>query len=304
VGEDGSREREDGSREREDGSREREDGSREREDGTQTRGAIRRLLDKHDHRPTKTYGQNFLADPNIVRKLIDTAELTPESQVLEIGAGTGTMTAVIAEQAGTVIAYEVDESLSPILSETVGNLENVELRFEDASNLDLGSVLGEGEWTLIANLPYNVGTGIVLDTLQNEPRVSRIVVMVQREVADRLLADAGSKIYGLPSVTTGLHAKGRLAFSVPRQVFEPIPRVDSAVILLDRIDAPPLSARAVEIATAGFGQRRKMLRRSLASVLSDPERVLMEADIDPTARPEQLAPTDFVRIAEAEERTL
>jgi 16S rRNA (adenine1518-N6/adenine1519-N6)-dimethyltransferase len=295
---------EDGSREREDGSREREDGSREREDGTQTRGAIRRLLDKHDHRPTKTYGQNFLADPNIVRKLIDTAELTPESQVLEIGAGTGTMTAVIAEQAGTVIAYEVDESLSPILSETVGNLENVELRFEDASNLDLGSVLGEGEWTLIANLPYNVGTGIVLDTLQNEPRVSRIVVMVQREVADRLLADAGSKIYGLPSVTTGLHAKGRLAFSVPRQVFEPIPRVDSAVILLDRIDAPPLSARAVEIATAGFGQRRKMLRRSLASVLSDPERVLMEADIDPTARPEQLAPTDFVRIAEAEERTL
>jgi 16S rRNA (adenine1518-N6/adenine1519-N6)-dimethyltransferase len=214
------------------------------------------------------------------------------------------MTAVIAEQAGTVIAYEVDESLSPILSETVGNLENVELRFEDASNPDLGSVLGEGEWTLIANLPYNVGTGIVLDTLQNEPRVSRIVVMVQREVADRLLADAGSKIYGLPSVTTGLHAKGRLAFSVPRQVFEPIPRVDSAVILLDRIDAPPLSARAVEIATAGFGQRRKMLRRSLASVLSDPERVLMEADIDPTARPEQLAPTDFVRIAEAEERTL
>jgi 16S rRNA (adenine1518-N6/adenine1519-N6)-dimethyltransferase len=273
-------------------------------DRTQARGEIRRLLDEHDHRPTKAYGQNFLADPNIVRKLIDTAGLTPESQVLEIGAGTGTMTAVIAEQAGTVIAYEVDESLAPILSETVGDLENVELRFEDASKLDLGSALGDGDWTLIANLPYNVGTGIVLDTLQLAPQVKRIVVMVQREVADRLLADAGSKTYGLPSVTTGLHAKGRLAFSVPRQVFEPIPRVDSAVIHLDRIDAPPLSARAVEIAAAGFGQRRKMLRRSLVGVFSDPEQVLKEAGIDPTARPEQLAPADFVRIAEAEERAL
>jgi 16S rRNA (adenine1518-N6/adenine1519-N6)-dimethyltransferase len=273
-------------------------------DRTQARGEIRRLLDDHGHRPTKAYGQNFLADPNIVRKLIDTAELTPDSQVLEIGAGTGTMTAVIADQAGTVVAYEVDASLAPILSETVGDLENVELRFEDASKLDLGSVLGEGDWTLIANLPYNVGTGIVLDTLRHAPQVNRIVVMVQREVADRLLADAGSKTYGLPSVTTGLHAKGRLAFSVPRQVFEPIPRVDSAVIVLDRIDAPPLSTRAVEIATAGFGQRRKMLRRSLTGLFSNPERVLTEAGIDPTARPEQLAPADFVRIAEAEERAL
>jgi 16S rRNA (adenine1518-N6/adenine1519-N6)-dimethyltransferase len=278
-----------------------DDGSREREDGTQARGEIRRLLGKHDHRPTKTYGQNFLADPNIVRRLIDAADLTPQSQVLEIGAGTGTMTAVIAERAGTVVAYEIDDSLEPILSETVGALVNVELRFGDASKLNLAAALGEGEWTLVANLPYNVGTGIVLDVLQHAPRIKRIVVMVQREVADRLLANAGSKTYGLPSVTTGLHAVGRIAFSVPRQVFEPIPRVDSAVVVLDRIDAPPLSPRAIEIAKAGFGQRRKMLRRSLAGVLADPERVLVAADIDPTTRPEQLEPRDFVRIAEAEE---
>jgi 16S rRNA (adenine1518-N6/adenine1519-N6)-dimethyltransferase len=247
------------------------------------------------------YGQNFLADPNIVRRLIDAAGLNPDSQVVEIGAGTGTMTAVIADQARTVVSYEVDESLSPILMEKIGDLDNVDLRFDDASKLDLGQVLGEGQWTLVANLPYNVGTGIVLDALQQAPCVTRIVVMVQREVADRLLADAGTKTYGLPSVITGLHAVGRVAFNVPRQVFEPAPRVDSAVVVLDRIEAPRLSTRAVTIAAAGFGQRRKMLRRSLSGVLRDPERVLKEAGIDPTTRPEQLTPAEFVRIAEAEE---
>ncbi len=272
------------------------------DDGTQARSEIRRLLDAHDHRPTKSYGQNFLADPNIVRRLIDAADLSPDSYVVEIGAGTGTMTAVIAERVGTVVAYEVDESLAPILAETVGDLDNVELRFDDAAKIHIGEALGEGEWTLVANLPYNVGTGIVLDALQHAPNIKRIVVMVQREVADRLLADAGSKTYGLPSVTTGLHAVGRIAFSVPRQVFEPVPRVDSAVIVLDRVEAPPLAARAVEIAAAGFGQRRKMLRRSLSSVLANTEVILNEAGIDPTTRPEQLDPLDFVRIAQAEER--
>jgi 16S rRNA (adenine1518-N6/adenine1519-N6)-dimethyltransferase len=271
------------------------------DDGSQARSEIRRLLNDHDHRPTKSYGQNFLADPNIVRRLIGAADLAPDAQVVEIGAGTGAMTAVIAAQARTVVAFEVDESLAPILSETIGSLENVDLRFEDASKTDLGEALDDGEWTLVANLPYNVGTGIILDTLQHAPGVTRIVAMVQREVADRLLADAGTKTYGLPSVTVGLHALGRIAFAVPRQVFEPVPRVDSAVIVLDRIGAPPLSPRAVEIATAGFGQRRKMLRRSLSGVLDGTERVLLEAGIDPTSRPEQLRPMDFVLIAEAEE---
>lgn len=273
------------------------------EDGSQARSEIRRLLDDHDHRPTKTYGQNFLADPNIVRRLIGAAELAPRSQVVEIGAGTGAMTAVIASQARTVVAFEVDESLAPLLEETIGDLENVDLRFEDAARIQLGEALGEGEWTLIANLPYNVGTGIILDTLQHAPSVKRIVAMVQREVADRLLADAGTKTYGLPSVTVGLHAIGRVAFSVPRQVFEPVPRVDSAVIVLDRVEAPPLSRRAVELATTGFAQRRKMLRRSLSSALHDTELVLVQAGIDPTARPEELKPMEFVRIAEAEENS-
>jgi 16S rRNA (adenine1518-N6/adenine1519-N6)-dimethyltransferase len=273
------------------------------DDDTQARSEIGRLLGEHNHRPTKKYGQNFLADPNIVRRLIGVAELTPESQVVEIGAGTGAMTSVIASQARRVVAYEVDESLAPILSETIGARENVELRFEDASRIHLGEALGEGGWALVANLPYNVGTGIVLDALQHARNVYRIVAMVQKEVADRLLADAGTKTYGLPSVIVGLHATGRTAFSVPRQVFEPVPRVDSAVIVLNRLEAPALSARAVEIASVGFQQRRKMLRRSLAAMFADTELVLGAAGIDPTSRPEQLKPMHFVRIAEAEEIT-
>lgn len=273
------------------------------EDGTQARSEIRRLLDDHGHRPAKAYGQNFLADPNIVRRLIDAADLDSDSQVVEIGAGTGTMTALMAGRVRIVVAYEVDESLAPVLAETIGGFENVELRFGDAAKICLADTLGEGQWTLVANLPYNVGTGIVLDALRHAGDVRKIVVMVQREVADRLLADAGTKTYGLPSVTTGLHAVGRVAFGVPRQVFEPVPRVDSAVIVLDRIDAPQLSSRAIELAAAGFGQRRKMLRRSLSGMLPDAERVLNAAGIDPTTRPEQLAPLDFVRLAEAEVRT-
>jgi 16S rRNA (adenine1518-N6/adenine1519-N6)-dimethyltransferase len=263
---------------------------------------IRRLLDDHDHRPTKTYGQNFLADPNIVRKLIDAADLRADSQVVEIGAGTGTMTALMAGRARRVVAYEIDGSLAPILTETLGHLGNVDLRFEDASKIDFGEALDGGEWTMVSNLPYNVGTGIVLDVLRQAPSVTRIVVMVQREVADRMFADVGTKTYGLPSVTVGLHATGGIAFGVPRQVFEPVPRVDSAVIVLNRTESPRLAPRAIELAAAGFGQRRKMLRRSLGGALREPERTLEEAGIDPTTRPEQLAPTDFVRIAEAEER--
>ena len=272
------------------------------DDGTHPRSEIRRLLAAHDHRPTYSFGQNFLADPNIVRRIVAEAELDESSQVIEIGAGTGTITAVLAERARIVVAYEIDVSLEPILAETLGARKNVELRFEDASKIRFDEALGPGTWTMVGNLPYNVGTGIVLDTLKGSSRVTRIVVMVQREVADRLLADAGSKTYGLPSVTTGLHAHARFAFSVPPQVFEPQPRVESAVIVLDRKVAPSNAGRAIELASVAFGQRRKMLRRSLSSVLGDPESTLAEAGIDPTSRPEQLAPLEFVAIAQAEER--
>jgi len=271
------------------------------DDATQTRSQIRRLLAAHGHEPRHSLGQNFLADPNIVARIVKEAHLDDSSQVVEIGAGTGTITSLIAELAGTVVAYEIDDSLAAILAETLAGYDNVDLRFEDAARVRFDDALGDGTWTMVGNLPFNVGTGIVLDTLRYASRVTRIVAVVQREVADRLLADAGSRTYGLPSVTAGLYADVRFAFSVAPQAFEPKPRVDSAVIVLDRHPAPAGARRAVQLASVAFGQRRKMLRRSLSGVLHEPEEILTAAGIDPTARPEQLAPLEFVAIAVAEE---
>lgn len=274
-----------------------------RDDTTQTRSQIRQLLTAHDHEPRYSLGQNFLADPNIVAKIVKEAHLDDSSQVVEIGAGTGAITSLLAEAAETVVAYEIDGSLSAILAETLAGYDNIDLRFEDAASVRFDDVLGDGTWTMVGNLPFNVGTGIVLDTLRYAFRVTRIVAVVQREVADRLLADAGSKTYGLPSVTAGLHADVRCAFSVAPQAFEPKPRVDSAVIVLDRRPAPAGARRAIQLASVAFGQRRKMLRRSLSGVLHEPEEILAAAGIDPTARPEQLAPIEFVAIALAEDQS-
>lgn len=270
------------------------------EDAPQARSEIRGLLADVGHRPNQRFGQNFLADPNIVRKIVATAGLDGDSQVVEIGAGTGTLTGALAHVARRVVAYEIDASLEPILRSAVGDRHNVEIRVADAAGLDLEEELPSGPWTMVSNLPYNVGTGIVLDALRGAPRIGRFVVMVQREVADRMLASPGSRVYGLPSVIVGLHAQGFRAFTVPPQVFEPQPPVSSAVVVLDRVVAADDAPRAIELASAAFGQRRKMLRRSLSLVLEDAQGMLEDASLDPTDRAEDLAPVDFVAIARAE----
>ncbi len=259
------------------------------------------MLADAGHRPNQRLGQNFLVDPNIVRKIVATAGLDAGTRVVEIGAGTGTLTGTLAEAAHRVIAYEIDGSLEPILASVLAERDNVEIRIEDAARIDLDVELPEGSWTMVSNLPYNVGTGIVLDALRGAPRIDRFVVMVQREVADRMLAAPGTKVYGLPSVIVGLHARGVRAFTVPPHVFEPQPTVASAVIVLDRIDAPSQAPRAIELASAAFGQRRKMLRRSLSLVVERTEETLLSASVDPTARAEDLSPGEFVAIARAEE---
>lgn len=268
-------------------------------DGPQGRGEIEALLATHGHRPKKQYGQNFLTDPNIVRRIIDVADVEGRN-VVEIGAGTGTVTRALAAAAHHVVTYEIDHGLVPILTDALAEIPNVDVRFDDVTEIDLTGELGSGPWVMVANLPYNVGTGIVLDTLRHIPNVDRLVVMVQREVAERLVAEPGSRTYGIPSVVVGLHSDARIALAVPPQVFQPQPRVDSAVVLIERRDAPERAERAIEIATAAFGQRRKMLRRSLADVFADPVAVLEVAGVDPTARPEQLDPVTFVAIADAE----
>ena len=268
-------------------------------DEPQGRGEIEAMLAEHGHRPNRHYGQNFLTDPNIVRRIVEIADIDGRN-VVEVGAGTGTLTRALAGRAHLVVAYEIDPGLIPILTVSLADFRNVDVQLEDVTRLDLGRLHGTGTWVLVANLPYNVGTGIVLDVLTGVPTIDRLVVMVQSEVAERLVAGPGTKVYGIPSVITALHATAAIAMTVPPHVFAPRPRVESSVVVIDRIEPPLLADRAIAIATAAFGQRRKMLRRSLADVLAEPVSTLEAAGIDPKDRPEDLDPHAFVAIAEVE----
>ncbi len=264
----------------------------------QTRSEIADLLTRHGVSPSRRLGQHFLADANITRKIVDLAGVGPGDQVVEIGAGTGSLTRALGSTGAHVVAYEIDPGLFPVLEEVTAGLD-VELRFLDATGADLAMDLGAGDWVMVANLPYNVGTPLLLDALRHAPAVVRFVVMVQREVAERLVADSGSKAYGLPSVVVGLNARGKLALRVPPQVFYPPPNVESAVVVLDRFPAAEEADRAIGIAAVAFQQRRKMLRRSLATLFDDPAAALEAVGVDPTARAEELSPVDYLTLARA-----
>jgi 16S rRNA (adenine1518-N6/adenine1519-N6)-dimethyltransferase len=253
------------------------------------------LLERHGIRPARALGQHFLIDPNITRKIVATAGVGPGDRVVEVGAGVGTLTRALAATGAAVTAYEVDARLRPLLEETLEGLE-VDLRFEDATGA--GFRVPERS-VLVANLPYNVGTPLLLDLLRNEPGIARLVVMLQREAVDRLAAEPGSRVYGLPSVVVGLHGEISVAFRVPPSVFLPRPAVESAVAVIDRVPAHPRAERAIALAAAAFAKRRKMLRRSLRGILDDPGDALARAGIEPTRRAEDLSPADYLDLAEA-----
>jgi len=262
----------------------------------QTRSEIADLLARHQLTPSHRLGQHFLADANITRKMVGVAGVGLGSRVVEVGAGTGTLTRALCDAGAQVVAYEVDERLRPLLEEVTAGLD-VELRFEDAADVDFSRALDGVGWSMVANLPYNVGTPVLMDALRTARNLARFVVMVQEEVARRFVAAPGSPEYGLPSVVAGIFTDAAVVFDVPPQVFYPRPRVDSAVVVMDRKQAPEHAERAVTLARAGFGQRRKMLRRSLASALDDPVSALETAGLDPTQRAEDLSPEDFLRLA-------
>jgi 16S rRNA (adenine1518-N6/adenine1519-N6)-dimethyltransferase len=262
----------------------------------QTRSEIAGLLSRHGLSPSRRLGQHFLADGNITRKIVDLSGVGSGDQVVEVGAGTGTLTRALAATGARVVAYEVDAGLLPVLKEVTDGL-HVDLRFLDVTDVDLASELDSGRWVMVANLPYNVGTPLLMDSLRGAPQIERFVVMVQREVAERLVARPGNKQYGLPSVVVGIHATAALAFRVPAQVFYPAPNVESAVVVIDRVPAPDGAERAIELAAAAFNQRRKMLRGSMATVLDHPVAALESAGIDPTARAEDLTPSEYLALA-------
>lgn len=270
--------------------------------GPHGRSRIRELLDDQELSPRKALGQHFLTDPNVARRIVRLAGVGEGEKVVEIGGGTGALTVELAATGAHIVVYEIDEGLVAVLKTTVGVLENVEVRAADATAVDLAAALAGDGWVMVANLPYNVGTGILLDALRFAPNIVRFVVMVQTEVADRLFAGPGTKVYGVPSVITALHGAGAPQFAVRRELFYPRPEVGSTVVAIDRVAAPQLAEEAIGLATAAFGQRRKMLRKSLGRTLPDVDTVLAAAGVDPTARPEQLAAADFLRIAAAVER--
>jgi len=261
------------------------------------RGATARLLAAHGVHPRKELGQHFLVDPNLVRRIVAAAALQPGERVLEIGAGAGTLTRGLAATGAPVLAYEVDPRLRPVLEEALRGVAGVEVRYEDASDLD-PRALGEGPWVMVANLPYNVGTPLLLRLVRQAPAIIRFVVMLQREAVERLAAVPGNRTYGLPSVVVRLYGTIEVVLRVPATVFLPSPKVESAVVVIRRRPMPARAEQAVALAAAAFGQRRKMLRRSLAGVLPQAPTALAAAGLDPTARAEQLAPEDYLRLAE------
>lgn len=266
---------------------------------------IRDLARRHGFRPSQSLGQNFVVDPNTIRRIVRLAELAPEDRVLEIGAGLGALTVALAEQAAAVLAVEIDRRLLPALGEVVGGLGNVAVVAGDAMALDYHQLLAGREHRLIANLPYNIATPLVAGLLEGVPELVDLVVMVQREAGERLIARPGSKVYGAVSVRVAYHCHTRLLGRVPPTVFWPVPAVESVLVRLTR-RPPPVeiaSAPLMTVVQAAFGQRRKTIRNSLVSVLDRPapvvEAALAEADIDPGVRAETLGLESFARLARA-----
>ena len=266
---------------------------------THSRQRIRDLLAAAGVEPRRSLGQNFVADPNTVRRVVRLAEVADGDAVVEVGPGVGSLTLALREAGADVLAIEIDPTLAAVVREVVD--DGVTVLVADALTVDWPEVLaGRAQWKLIANLPYNVGTTIVLDVLEQAPMVDSLLIMVQHEVAQRLVAGPGSKTYGIPSVKVAWWADAAIVGSVPPTVFVPKPRVESSLVRLVRHDRQPDDVTSAEVAAlvyTAFGQRRKMLRRSLGEHVGD--HVFEAAGIDPTLRPEMVGVDGWIDLARA-----
>jgi 16S rRNA (adenine1518-N6/adenine1519-N6)-dimethyltransferase len=270
---------------------------------------IRRLAAELGVRPTKKWGQNFVVDANTVRRIVRTAALGPADVVLEIGPGLGSLTLGLLETGARVVAVEIDPVLAARLPATVAAHAGADvagrLDVVAADALALETRPGPPPTALVANLPYNVAVPVLLRVLERWPSVRTGLVMVQAEVADRIVAPPGSRTYGVPSVKVAWWADARRAGAVPRSVFWPVPNVDSALVAVTRRDPPPgdvVREHVFAVVDAAFAQRRKSLRAALAGFAGSPveaERALRAAGLDPLARGESLSAGDFARLAAA-----
>jgi 16S rRNA (adenine1518-N6/adenine1519-N6)-dimethyltransferase len=275
---------------------------------------IRELAGRLAVRPSKRLGQNFVIEPGIVRKIAALAALGPDDVVLEVGPGLGSLTlALLGAGPARVIAVEIDRVLADELPRTIaarapelaGRLAVVTADALTVSRPDLTGPGGRPPSVLVANLPYSVAVPVLLHLLAALPGLERGLVMVQAEVADRMCAGPGSRVYGAPSVKLAWYAEARPAGTVPRTVFWPVPNVDSRLVAFTRHDPQPASAGREEVfavVDAAFRQRRKTLRAALAGWAGsapEAERLLRAAGIDPGARGESLGVAEFARLAAA-----
>ncbi|MDQ6728654.1 MAG: 16S rRNA (adenine(1518)-N(6)/adenine(1519)-N(6))-dimethyltransferase RsmA [Actinomycetota bacterium] len=266
---------------------------------TLSRADVRRLLQENGLAPSRARGQNFVVDPNTVRRVARLAGVGPGDRVVEIGAGLGALSLALAETGASVTAIEIDGGLVPVLRRVV-EPAGVRVVEADALRLDWSTLLDGSGWALVANLPYNVATPLIADLLDGVPAIGRMLVMVQREVGERLAAVPGDDAYGAVSVKVAYWATAKVVGRVPPTVFHPVPKVDSALVRIERRAAPAVGAEVdpawlFRLVGTGFGQRRKMLRRSLVDLV--PPDAFTTAGIRPEARAEELSVHDWGRLA-------
>lgn len=268
-------------------------------------------LKKHHITLQKKYGQNFIGDPALLERIATVCNWQPGNRALEIGPGAGTLTRAIAREAEEVLAVEIDRRLAPLLEETLADCANVHLVFTDALKADLDALMRDtlgwdGRYKLIANLPYYITTPLIMHVLEDSEKVSELVIMVQKEVGERLCAAPGSKAYGAVTVMVQYAATVARAFDVGRHAFVPAPEVDSTILHLIPYEKRPIQAQSDavlrRVVKAAFSQRRKTLRNSLSSLGCDKaliKQALEAADIEDSRRAETLSVAEFVALADA-----
>lgn len=273
------------------------------------------VLERHGFTFKKSFGQNFLTDTNILQKIVDTAEIDKNVNVIEIGPGIGALTEFLAENAAEVVAFEIDERLVPILEDTLRDHDNIKVINEDVLKADLQTRVKEFKnpnlpIKVVANLPYYITTPILMHLIESKIPFAEFVVMMQKEVADRISAEPNTKVYGSLSIAVQYYMTAKVAFVVPRTVFVPAPNVDSAILKMTRREQPLVEVKDEDfffrVSKISFVHRRKTLWNNLTShfgkseeVKTKLEQALGNANIKPSIRGEALSIPDFARLSDA-----
>ena len=275
----------------------------------------RAILERHGFTFKKSFGQNFLTDTNILQKIVDTAEIDKKVNVIEIGPGIGALTEFLAENAAEVMAFEIDDRLVPILADTLRDFDNVTVINQDILKVDLAQYIAEFKnpdlpIKVVANLPYYITTPILMHLIESGIPFSEFVVMMQKEVADRISAQPNTKAYGSLSIAVQYYMTAKVAFIVPRTVFVPAPNVDSAILKMVRREQPAVEVQDekffFKVSKASFVHRRKTLWNNLTSCFGKSEETkdkltasLERAELSPSVRGEALSLEEFARLADA-----